>query len=202
MHKMPKRACLMLSIALGVLAPAAAQATVVGFDDLGPCCSPIPNGYAGLDWNNFYSIQDNELPGSGYDNGTVSPHNTAFNWFANPASISSGTPFTFNSAYLTAAWNNGLSIKVDGLLGSSLLYTNTVVVDTTGPTLFNFNYSGVDTVLFTSFGGTNADLGGSGAHFAMDDMTIDAAAIPEPTVLTLYGIGLVGLRFAARRRQR
>jgi hypothetical protein len=64
--------------------------TVITFDDL-PSYSQISNGYAGLNWNNFYVLNtpDYGLNPSGYQNGTVSVPNVAFNAWGNPASISS-----------------------------------------------------------------------------------------------------------------
>ncbi|MBN3899911.1 MAG: hypothetical protein HWQ41_32980 [Nostoc sp. NOS(2021)] len=47
----------------------------------------------------------------------------------------SDSVFDFNSAYLTAAWNDGLSVTVEGLNRGATLYSKTVVVDTTQPTL-------------------------------------------------------------------
>jgi hypothetical protein len=42
--------------------------------------------------------------------------------------------FNFLGAYLTAAWNDGLNIRVQGYSGQTLLYDNAKIVVTTGPT--------------------------------------------------------------------
>jgi hypothetical protein len=182
-----------------------AIADVLTFDDVSTTSSvvTIPNGYGGFDWGNFFVIKDTFHPGSGYDKGTVSGDYTAFNGYGNQSLVRNGV-FDFNSTYLTAAWNNGLGITAEGLSGGSLLYSSTVTVDTTGPTLFTFNFVGIDELRFTSFGGTNAGLGGGGTHFVMDNFTFnEVAQNPEPSTWMLLSTGLVGLLgYGWRRKQR
>jgi hypothetical protein len=48
----------------------------------------IPNGYGGLDWNNFGVLDGMEAqPTYGYNTGVVSSPNVAFNEYGSPASI-------------------------------------------------------------------------------------------------------------------
>lgn len=197
---------LQLSLTIGMLLlciTGMAHATLLTFDELSSY-SPIPNGYGGLNWANMYVLDKDYHPGSGYANGTVSGNNVAFNAYGEMASTS-GSTFDFNSAYLTAAWNNGLSITIAGYLDGVEKYQQTVVVDTTSPTLFVFNYYGVDQVTFYSFGGTNAGLGGEGEHFAMDNLTINhnnANPVPVPPAFILFGSGLAGLAGTKLRRKK
>ena len=111
----------------------------------------------------------------------MSGTSTAYNGFGTSASVIDGT-FDFNSAYMTAAWNDNLQVTVIGKLGGTTLYNNTYTVSATTPTLINFNYLGIDEVLFSSTGGTPHPgyIGtGSGTQFSMDNMEINAA-VPEP----------------------
>ena len=174
------------------------HALTLTFDDLPGNQGLIPNGYGGFDWNNFYhlnSVNDRPNP-NGYLNGTVSSPNVAFNGFGDPASLSTNnTPFTFNSVYLTGAWNNGLDISIQGFQGANQLYSRTVTVDSTAPTLFSFNWSGIDSLRFASSGGIDAGYGGGGTHFALDNLTVNTTAIPTPALLPgLIGLGLGILR--------
>ncbi|MEH2435359.1 MAG: PEP-CTERM sorting domain-containing protein, partial [Nostoc sp.] len=103
-------------IVLGI--GAVAQATVLTFDDIAPISyyEQIPNGYGGFNWDNFDYINGSspKVTREGYDNGRFSGDYVAFNADGNPALVSNSV-FDFNSAYLTAAWNNGLSVTVKGL---------------------------------------------------------------------------------------
>ena len=139
----------------------------------------------------MYYINQSYHAGSGYDTGTVSAPFAAFNAFADPAVVSDGV-FDFAGAYLTAAWNNGLNIRVQGYLGTTEIYAQTVTVDTTGPTWFDFNYYGIDSLRFSSSGGTNAGLGGAGEHFAMDNFTV--VPVPGAALLGILGLGAVGVK--------
>lgn len=178
-----------------------ATAITITFDDIASNeVGTIADGYSGLNWDNFGYSDDNFEIGSGYNNGVVSGHYTAFNEYGDPASVSSSSLFDFNSAYLTSAWNTGLNVTIEGWFGSSLLYTDTVVVDTTGSTLFNFDFIGIDSLVFNSFGGVNVDaLDYTGEQFVMDNMTITMSSVPEPGMLVLLSIGLLSLVVVKRR---
>ena len=126
----------------------------------------IPNGYGNLQWNNFgVYCGVCRSPSEGYHQGTVSPTNVAFNFFGDPASISSAQPFNLHSAHLTAALNldSAIEIRVQGFLGGVLLHDNTYTVNRLAPTFVTFNYVGVDRVRFTS---------SPAVQFAMDDLTV------------------------------
>jgi hypothetical protein len=187
-----------------------AQATVLTFDDIAPISgfASIPNGYGGFNWDNFdYANGSSPLvTRTGYDNGRVSGDYVAFNGFGNPAIVSDSV-FDFNNAYLTAAWNDGLSVTVEGLNNGAALYSKTVVVDTTQPTLVNFDYFGVDQLRFTSFGGVEPDYlqgKGAGTQFALDNFTFNekATSVPEPTLLpALLSIAILSAGSALKRKQ-
>ncbi|WYM01121.1 MAG: PEP-CTERM sorting domain-containing protein [Gloeotrichia echinulata CP02] len=191
-------------IALGTLGMSQAQAVVVTFDDLSGNEAPIPNGYQGLNWNNFYYLNGtlNIYDSSGYDNGIVSTPNVAYNGFGTPASVSvDHGQFDFNSTYLTGSWNNGLNILVKGSLGGVPKYSQTVTVNTTSPTKFTFNYLGIDNLKFTSSGGVSAGYNGDGKHFALDNFEYNAAPVPEPSTIlgSLIAGGFVLSRFCKQK---
>ncbi len=189
--------CLVFLI-FGVVA--SAGATVLTFDDVSATAQDayIPDGYGGLNWGNMALIHQDMHPVSGYNNGTVSGDYTAFNPYSRVEIVSDGF-FDFNGAYLTGAWNNGLNIEVTGLFGGTELYNTTVVVDADGPTWFDFNYKGIDELVFRSFGGDPAGYSLRGTHFAMDDFTFTAT--PEPATVFLLGSGLTGLAAFGRKRK-
>ncbi|NER28222.1 MAG: PEP-CTERM sorting domain-containing protein, partial [Symploca sp. SIO1C4] len=134
-------------IALGV--GGAAEATVLTFDDI--TTSPykiISDGYGGFDWTNFGVVNRSYVPNTGYDNGTVSEDYTAYNRYSRPVTVSSDSVFDFNGAYLTAAWNTGLNILVQGFSGGALQESKTVTVNTDAPTWFDFDFLGIDSLKF------------------------------------------------------
>ena len=185
--------------------------TTLGFDDLAATSSfaIVPDGYGGLNYSNVDYINQSYLPGSGYDLGTVSPPNAAFNAFGNVASITTQSGFLdFDSVDLTAAFIPGLSVTVDGYntnVSSSPIYTRTVTLDTASPTLFDFDsggdFTGVNKLVFTPAAVP------AGTEFALDNFTFTpttiGASVPEPTSLLLAAIGIAGaLLLGVRRKQR
>jgi len=165
------------------------------FDDipasggLGP--NPIvPNGYGGLNWNNFAVIDGLEVdPSYGYYRGVVSSPNVAFNLFGNPASISASSGlFDLDSAYLTSALSSVPTqhIQVEGFRGATMLYDISYTVNNSGPTLINFDYLGINSVTFTS----------GAQQFAIDNLTV---TIPEPGACALVAVAVVLGGLAARR---
>ena len=197
---------LVVTLFLGLfLIPALAGATVLTFDDLTQPSlggDPITNGYGGFNWANMYYLDPDLMSypsPSGYNAGQISG-NVAFNAFARVALVTGGT-FDFNGVYLTGAWNDGLNIGVRGLLGGVSVYYQEVVVSSTAPTWFDFNYSGIDQLVFESWGGTdNPNYGGTGTHFAMDNFTVNGVSVPEPSTLLLLGSGLLGIVAIGRKK--
>jgi hypothetical protein len=207
-----------------------ALATTVTFDDLpnpGAKGAAIANGYGGLTWDNFNYVnaaaeKNGGTGAAGYNYGDISGDDVALNGGGALASIASGTAFEFNSAYFTAAWNNGLQITLTGYLHGVQVDQTTFTVSAHTPTLITLNWSDVTSVTFSSSGGTNAGYRGFGEEFAMDNMTFTPSQIstdfidpptqslpqtphdpppldptlpaPEPAgwALMIIGVGLVG----------
>jgi hypothetical protein len=156
--------------------------------------------YHGLSWNNFIFTSTASYPPSGAVNGTVSGTNVTFNGFGNPASFGSTNAFDLNSAYLTADWRDGLQVEVQGYRGQALAFDNTWILNTTSPTLINFNYLDVNQVTIITSGGVNAGYGADGTQVVMDNLTV--TFVPEPSPVALGALGALGLAFwKLRKRQ-
>lgn len=200
---------LMLTTAVvGVMASMQAQAALITFDDLPGDKSAIPNGYAGLNWSNFDNLDATtyDRNPSGYLAGLISPKNVAYNDLGHQA-ILSNNAFDLVSAYLTAAWNDNLQLTVTGSLLGVQKYQHTYTLSATTPTLINFNFNGVDSVVFDSSGGTlhstyDPKDGFGHPEFVMDNLTVDSiTAVPEPSTY-LAGFSAIGMfLFAFRNRK-
>jgi PEP-CTERM motif len=196
-------ALIVVSLFLSVVARAQ---TVINFDDLSG--GAIPNGYAGLQWNNFQALTTQlsygQFGASPYNYTSVSYPNIAFNNNGAPASFSSSQPFNFMSTYVSGIWNNGMQVEIQGFEGTQLAYDNTFTVYAADPLLETLNYSGVTQVSFISSGGNPIrppDEGG-GLQFAMDNVTIEFVPEPSSWVLSLPGMGVIGYMLVRRSQGR
>jgi hypothetical protein len=164
--------------------------TILTFDDVSPVYDElIPNGYHGLQWNNFFI--ENGLNAPGFHNGAVSPPNVAFNGLGDPAGFSSGSMFTLQPAYFTAVYVGAQQIRAQGFSAGIQTYDNTYTVDDIAPTLLNFNYSEVDQVRFTI-------VSSPGSIFAMDNLVV---VVPEPSICSLLSVGVFLGAFGLLRRK-
>jgi hypothetical protein len=146
------------------------------FDDISNTKNYAKFGGAKLgdfDWSdNWYVKHKYGSSGTGYEKGNVSPYHSGFNGSAEPVSVTSDEEFTLDSVYLTAAWNKGLNITIEGLNDGKQKFLETVTVNNDQPNKFDFNTPYIDEIKFKSFGGTDADPNdrGSGTHFVIDNL--------------------------------
>jgi hypothetical protein len=207
MHLISLRSLGVTAVVALAATAAAVRADLITFDDVpDPLLGEeITDGYHNLDWSTFHfldtSTEFSNFGPQGYSNGTISPTNVAVNDFGHAATISSmtaGTYFDVISGYFTGGWNDNLSITVDGYKDSSEVYTTTFVVNSTGPSFETLNFTGIDTITFTSSGGTphGYPSGGSGEEFALDNLTVN---VPEPASVSLLALAGLGLLLCGRR---
>lgn len=178
-----------------------AQASVLTFDDI--AVGSIGNGYGGFNWNNI-AVGNGASSfhlGSGYVYGAVSGTNTAFNGAGGLSTVSS-SDFTFDGAFFTAAWRDGLTVTGKGYKDGVELFSKSFLVSTNAPSYLAFNFVGIDNLTLSSSGGTWHDgLNADGTQFVMDNFTYTITPVPEPEEWAMMMLGLPLMGFVARRRK-
>lgn len=147
--------------------------------------------YQGFDFQNAGVCQADRYPiPSGYHTGVISPHNTLFNWARLDLTISNTSTFNLNSSYFTAAWNDGMSVRITGRLNGSTLYQTSFLTDTQIPVFIDFDWIGINSIFVESYGIQNKYN-----YVAIDNIDYDmtTAPVPEPATIFLMGIGLLGI---------
>jgi hypothetical protein len=189
-----------------------AAALTITFDDLADTSAgfggtPIANGYQGLNWTNWNTLNTADFTANfgpnGAQPGTVSQTNVAYNPTGGEAIFSAASPFTLNSFYLTAVWQDDLPVTVTGLLGGIVEDTETVTPLATGPTLETFNWADISEVeILPGIGTNHSGYSGSGTQVSIDNLTLTPTiTTPEPSTLAILGAGLAGLSVVRRRRR-
>ena len=182
-----------------------ANATVLTFEDTiyakngsGPYDLSFGENYGGLNWSYYFGIfHAPEMINYGYQNGTVSGEYALFNAYGATVSVTSDDQFDWNGAWFGSVRDNTTSsVRVWGFRDNVRIYEDTISFNWGNPQWFEANWSDVDEVRF--IGSWNSNY----TRFAMDDFTFnEAAPVPEPATMLLFGTGLVGL-IAARTRKK
>jgi hypothetical protein len=183
-------ACLFLLTSLGT-------AEVITFNSLPGNGTAIPNGFAGMDWNNFYDVSMAELL-TGNVPGTASSNNTTFatNNGLTPAWFTSTGTFSFDSAMLSTDGVDPMRLEVLGLLNGNVVDRAMLTLSSPVPVQVTFNWSGFDGVRFVPQPVANSS---EKVQFALSQLVINVASVPEPTSLLLMGSGLGMLCIQARK---
>ena len=182
-----------------ILGMGSVSAAVITFDDFTIRNSAFGLGnYGGLDWGFAGVFKRGVIRGNhGYNTGTVSGDYVAYSSDSVPMTVSGLG--SFQGAYLTSLWRNDLDVLVEAIAGGIVVDSRTVVVNTTGPIWFDFNFTKIDQVRLSGSGGTVADerLPGFSPRFVMDNFTFEFPeqdiAVPAPAATGLILLGLAGL---------
>lgn len=184
--RLVSRRMLLLAACL-LLITSASFASVITFNNLPGNGTAIPNGYAGLNWNNFYDMNLlTPVNGGAYNGGVPAMSSYAFNKAGAVATFGSTGTFTFTSAWLGTEWANHLGLEVLGLLDGKIVDRTILVLNAGAPTLQSFNWSGIDEVKFSPLG--TATSKGT-LQFEMSSLVINTST-PEPASLLLLMSGL------------
>ncbi len=197
---------------IGLALAPPARAGLIGFDDFSGGAGILPNPYQGFVWNAIGYFPAGSYPGNGYYRALHSGSNVGYSTVDTVSSFSSlgNTQFTFTSGYFASAFNDGLTVQVNGLRNGNQLYTQTLVLNTTSQTFATFNYVGIDEVEFRVISsgtlGHNLPYFGNGDQFGMDDLDVSFATttpVPVPPTGILAAIGAAATAaFGAARRRR
>ncbi|MBB5087698.1 hypothetical protein [Roseospira marina] len=199
-----------------ILAALPAQAAVLSFEGLGTTF--VPDGYGGFAWDTFYAESPSDYIFD--DPAEVPPPNALYNLLPYPyigsvainrgggaASLTRDTAFTFVGTDLMAAHNDGLEVTVTGLRDGLQKYTDTLTLDTSGPTAFDANWTDIDTLIFAAAGGVPnsryTDI--SSTLFGLDQLEYTSSSVahaPLPAAAWFLVTALGGLAGAGALRRR
>jgi len=143
----------------------------------------IPAGYNGIAWDNHVYVMTlaEGADYGGYDNGVVSGDNVIFNGNGiSPTVFAFNETVSFDSTYLTSAWDTTQNVVFQGYLNGVLVYTSaSIEINNTNPTLIELNWEGIDKLVISN----------SGTHWAMDNFTYTLGGGDQIVYETMDSIG-------------
>jgi hypothetical protein len=149
--------------------------SLITFDDQ-TAYAAVPNGYKNILWTNAY-VYTYSTNVSGYYTAIVSHSNIIYNGGSNPVTLqtSTGLFFNLNSLAVAAAWYDNLLLHVVGYKSNVVIANNTFTLQVYTVSYINFTgYSALDTVVFSTSGGTqNPVVVGGGPYFGMDNICLN-----------------------------
>lgn len=157
------------------------QPQTVNFDDIdvpGGASAQIANGYGGLNWQNFFVLETDEIEQTPQTSGyaPASGDGVAFNNEGEVASFYRADAFDFESLSLSSAARDDLEVTIYGYLDGELVGSQTVTVAYGTATTYQLDdaiFDQVDHVVFSAEGGTqNPNATNNGTQFGLDDLVI------------------------------
>jgi len=145
----------------------------------------ISEGYGGLNWDNFFIINESEIPELNSENGAVSGEWAATTEWGIISAVDDQV-FDFTGAYLSGIEDDGLLVNVIGYKDFEEMYATSVVVNTEETKWFEFDFNQIDELVFWAEGSSPYNSW----NFLMDNFTYQ---VPEPAIVTCIGISLLFL---------
>lgn len=105
--------------------------------------------------------------------------------------------FGFYGLDLTSIGNEVIVVEVDYNVGTDVTYTFGLGGEPRLTPIYFGVFENSDTILGIQLYGTGD--GGGNRAWAIDDMTIERQAVPEPSTLLLFGTGLIGIGIFRRK---
>ncbi len=168
------------------------HANVITFDEItdNGHGTVIPNGYAGLNWNQMWVVNVAAFPAAynyygpaGYPVVEQSGPNVGFNYGGRTSDITAPTgTFNLDSGYFAASYETE-AMTVKGYRGTTLVFDNTYNLSQYGSTFITFNYSDITDAQFSL---------SPNRQITMDNLRVDLSPVPEPSQL-FAGLAVTGM---------
>lgn len=141
--------------------------------------------------------------GNGIEGGLHSGEWVAINGGAAPVSFKSfdGKNFNLETAYMAAAWYDGLEVVIEGWRDGVKVYEKNTGGLGFDEELVTFNWTNIDEVRFASVDGTGTAIDNQSTYnhaFVLDDLRLNS--VPEPMSAALLLAGAAGLGLVRRRK--